>query len=309
MLNFKREDLIGHPFSTTGQNKCLTLLTACQKENIPLRETMTLTNPIKGSKAYVDIVGAPQRDNNGAILVMQDQTSHYRVLEMKKDFVANASHELKTPITIIRGFAETLHDHPELPLETQAEVLATIVHSCDRMTHTIKNLLALSDVENLPESRLEECDLIKIAENCKEMVLNIHPTANIQIQDISGHGILLIADPHLMELALINLIENAAKYSPPPAQIIVSMEDVKDRIIIRVSDKGIGIPNPDLDQIFEKFYTVNKAYSQRMGGSGLGLSIVKTIIEKHFGQISVESVLGEGSTFIISLPKSYLSIS
>lgn len=303
MLHFDLARLVGQHFSVTHQNKCQALLTACQEGHVPLTDTMIIS---KGPKTYFDIVVAPKQDNKGAILVLQDKTAHYRVLEMRKDFVANASHELKTPITIIRGFAETLHDNPTLPQETYLQVLEKIVRNCDRMTNLIKDLLTLSDIENIPESRLEECDLMQIAENCRDMVLNIRPTASINIVDLSGHGIHIVADPSLMELALLNLIENAAKYSNPPAQITVTMELLDEWIKINVSDKGIGIPASDLEFIFEKFFTVDKAHSQKMGGSGLGLSIVKTIIEKHFGKISVSSQLGEGTTFTILLPNRQL---
>lgn len=299
-LHFDIASLIGQHFSVTHQNKCQQLLVACQEENIPLTDTMIFS---EGYKTYLDIVAAPKRDNKGAILVLQDKTAHYRVLEMRKDFVANASHELKTPITIIRGFAETLHDNPELPQEMMSQILSKIVRNCDRMTHLIKDLLTLSDIENIPESRLEECNMVQIAENCRDMVLNVHPNAHIEINDYSRSGIHIVADPSLMELALMNLMENAAKYSNPPAQIKVTLEDAGEWIKISVADQGIGIPEADLDHIFEKFFTVDKAHSRKMGGSGLGLSIVKTIIEKHFGQISVESELGKGTIFVILLPK------
>lgn len=298
-LHFDIVSLIGQHFSVTHQNKCQELLVACQEENIPLTDTMILS---EGFKTYLDIVAAPKRDNKGAILVLQDKTAHYRVLEMRKDFVANASHELKTPITIIRGFAETLHDNPELPQEMMIQILGKIVRNCDRMTNLIKDLLTLSDIENIPESRLEECNMVQIAENCRDMVLNVHPSASIRIEDLSKHGIHIVADPSLMELAIMNLIENAAKYSNPPAQITVTLEESGSWVKISVADQGIGIPAADVEHIFEKFFTVDKAHSRKMGGSGLGLSIVQTIIEKHFGQISVQSELGKGTTFTILLP-------
>ncbi len=293
-------ELLGHSFSVTNQNKCLSLLTECQIAQSPCIETLIIED--KGPKIYLDIVAAPKKDDTGAILVLQDKTSHYRILEMRKDFVANASHELKTPITIIRGFAETLHDNPDLPKETIAEITHKIVSNCQRMTNLIKDLLTLSDIENIPESRLEVCDMIKIAETCRDFVLNIHPDAQINIHDVTKQGIHLIADPQLMELALINLIENAAKYSTQPAKIDVIMEMADPWVKILVADQGIGIPAADLEHIFEKFYTVDKAHSRKMGGSGLGLSIVKTIIEKHFGRVSIASELGKGTTFTLLLP-------
>ena len=113
----------------------------------------------------------------------------------------------------------------------------------------------------------------------------------------------IIGDPHLMELAVMNLIENAAKYSTPPAHIEVTLENQTDWIVLTVADNGIGIPPEDLEHIFERFYTVDKAHSRKMGGSGLGLSIVENVVKKHHGKISVASTLGQGTTFTLKFPK------
>jgi two-component system phosphate regulon sensor histidine kinase PhoR len=300
LLDFTPENLIGQNFSVSQQPKCYALLAACQQENRPLTDTMQIKR--EGKKLFLDIVAAPKKENTGAILVLQDKTSHYKLMEMRKDFVANASHELKTPITIIRGFAEALHDNPELSKETRLEATGKIVRNCQRMTSLIKDLLTLSDVENIPESRLIECDLYEVIQNCCQTVREVYSDAIITIHKPENVNIYLIADPNLMELAFINLIENAAKYSKAPAQIAIEMSRVDDKNKITIADKGIGIPKADLEHIFERFYTVDKAHSQKLGGSGLGLAIVETIIEKHFGTISLESELGVGTTFTIILP-------
>src|SRR5262249_41073894 len=147
-----------------------------------------------------------------------------------------------------------------------------------------------------------ECDMEQIAKNCRETVLTVHPTAEITIHNLIPENVHVLADPSLMELAMLNLMENAAKYSTPPAHITVILKEQGPWVEISVADKGIGIPAEDLEHIFEKFYTVDKAHSQKLGGSGLGLSIVKTIIDKHFGKISVVSELGKGTTFTLLLP-------
>jgi two-component system, OmpR family, phosphate regulon sensor histidine kinase PhoR len=221
---------------------------------------------------------------------------------MRRDFIANASHELKTPITVIRGFAEALHDNPELSKEVQEQVTGKIVRNCNRMTGLIKDLLTLADIENIPSSRLTECDLYDLSERCRFMVLEAFPDALIEISK-HQEEISLIADAELLELALTNLMENAAKYSKRPAQITVILKATADQVQIEIADKGIGIPLVDQEHIFDRFYTVDKAHSQKMGGSGLGLSIVKTIVEKHFGTISLVSELGKGTTFTILIPK------
>ncbi|MEK7339515.1 MAG: ATP-binding protein, partial [Verrucomicrobiota bacterium] len=239
---------------------------------------------------------------SGAIVVLQDKTSHYKVLEMGKDFVANASHELRTPITIITGFAETLQDLPDLPRDVVIEITEKIVRNCQRMDSLVKNLLTLADLENLPPSRFTECDVVAIVETCRQVVLSLYEKAKIHIEK-SEESILVAADPDILELAIINLLDNAAKYSPPPAEILVQIAQLSEEVSITIQDKGIGIPVADLEHIFERFYTVDKAHSRRLGGAGLGLSIVKTIIENHHGVISVKSEMGVGTTFTILLPK------
>lgn len=301
LLNFERDSLIGHNFNITQQPECYSLLLTCQKDKKPLTNTMSIKGK-SGITKYLDILAAPKGQNSGAILVMQDKTSHYKLLEMRKDFIANASHELKTPITIIRGFAEALHDNPDLPHETTIEVTDKILKNCLRMTALIKDLLTLSDVENLPHFRLISCDIYDIIQQCSDNLHDAFPSAVITINKPADEDMELIADPSLMELAMTNLIENGIKYSKPPAHIDINMKKTDNEIEITIADQGIGIPAQDVEHIFERFYTVDKAHSQKMGGSGLGLSIVQTIIHKHFGQISLTSEVGKGTTFTIILP-------
>lgn len=294
------DKLVGRPFSDAKIPQCEHLLLDCQKKGIPLTDAIDID--VNGRKLYFDIVASPKKDNTGALLVMQDKTEHHRIIEMRKDFIANASHELKTPITIIRGFAETMHDNPDLPRETAMEIMNKIVRNSQRMSTLIKDLLTLADIENLPESRLVTCDITTLTQKCRSHVLEAFPTANIEIVPIGDGPFELIADPSLLDMALMNLIHNAAKYSTPPAQIKITIENQDDTLVWKIVDKGIGIPKEALDHVFERFYTVNRAHSQRMGGSGLGLSIVQTIISKHHGHVTVSSEVGTGTTFIITLP-------
>ena len=306
MLEMDKDSLIGKNFGMTHQPKFYALLVDCQKEGKPLTDHIQIQK--EGRKIYLDIIAVPTKDSKGAVLVMQDQTAHYKILEMRKDFIANASHELKTPITIIRGFAETLHDNPDLSKEISAEITTKIVNNCLRMTSLIKDLLTLADIDNLPRSRLIETNLADIFEHSKTMVLDVYPKASIEI-DIKMDGPPeVIADPDLIDLAFTNLIENAAKYSKQPAQIKVTLEEEGNYLKATITDKGIGIPQNDLEHIFERFYTVDKAHSRKLGGTGLGLSIVQSIVTKHFGKITVQSVVGQGTTFIVLLPKNLDSL-
>lgn len=305
MIGIPRRQLLGKPFpliqetlSSQLLNKCRFLLDSCQEKLSVLTDSISLG---EGKKVYLDLIAAPKAQRNGAILVLQDKSSHYKVVEMGKDFVANASHELRTPITIIKGFAETLQDLPELPRDMVVDITEKIVRNCQRMDTLVKNLLTLADLENLPDSRFQECDLVVLAETCRQVVLAVYEAAQITIEK-NSESIAVAADPDILELAIINLLDNAAKYSNPPAKIAIKIEQEGDEACISIADRGIGIPPADLEHIFERFYTVDKARSRRLGGAGLGLSIVRTIIEKHHGSISVTSVAGEGTTFAIRLP-------
>ncbi|MDF2550388.1 MAG: putative sensor histidine kinase [Chlamydiales bacterium] len=299
MLSIDLEDLLQKPIQSIRPSALRDLLEVCQQE----RRVITSQLEIKqgGKKLYLDVIASPKKDQSGAVLILQDKSQHRRMIEMRKDFVANASHELKTPITIIRGFAETLHDNLNLPTPVVAEITDKIVRNCERMTALIKQLLTLADVENLPKSHLVRCNLHLLLQSCKQTILEIYPATHIDIDcDVEE---VLFADAGLLELALINLLTNAAKYSEEPAQVRVSVQAENSHLKICISDQGIGIPPESLEHIFQRFYSVNKQQSKKMGGSGLGLSIVQTIIDKHFGSISCQSELGLGTTFTILLPR------
>jgi two-component system, OmpR family, phosphate regulon sensor histidine kinase PhoR len=278
--------------------KCRFLLAACQEKFNVVTDSIAVE---EGKKIYLDLIAAPKASHQGAILVLQNNSSHYQILEMGKNFVANASHELRTPITIIRGFAETLQDLPELPRDMVVEITEKIVRNCERMDALVKNLLTLADLENLPESRFQECDLIAPVESCMQYVLSVYEDAEISIE--KGEELVNVAaDPAILELAIFNLLDNAAKYSNRPARIAIKIEKEGGEVRLIIKDQGIGISPADLEHIYERFYRADKARSRRLGGSGLGLSIVRTIIEKHRGTIRVASEVGQGTTFTICLP-------
>jgi signal transduction histidine kinase len=222
-------------------------------------------------------------------------------VEIEKNFISNASHELRTPITIIRGFAETLRDLPHLSPETLHEMTEKIVQGCSRMESLIKSLLTLSDIEREPSKNFSPQNLVDIAEQCRTTLLSLHPEAFITIWK-NQEEIFLNCNGELMQLAIYNLLDNAFKYSQPPAQITIEIENQEKQIRLSVRDKGLGIAPIDQIHIFERFYRVDKARSRRMGGAGLGLSIVKTIADLHGGSISLSSTPGEGSSFTLFFP-------
>ena len=300
LLDINNKTLVGKNFSLVGLSACEELIWEAQKKQEPV---VLVLKPERKQKRFLEAVAVPRGKESGAILVLQDKTGIHKILELGRDFIANASHELKTPITIIRGFAETLYDHPELSREVYREITEKIVSNCQRMDTLVKNLLTLAAVdEQLPRSRLQECDFVDLAEEATQTILVVHPEAQIKIETKGEEPFYLMADSDLMHQAILNLLDNAVKYSKQPAQITVVIEKGPSDIYLHISDKGIGIPQEDLDRIFERFYAVDKSHSRSMGGSGLGLSIVERIIEKHQGTIDVESAIGVGTTFHITLP-------
>lgn len=253
------------------------------------------------SKGIYDLLSMPLTQKDGALLVLQDKTSDYRILEVGKEFIANASHELRTPITIIRGFAETLHDMKEISQEMWKEIVQKIVNTCIRLDKLVHSLLTLTDLENVSQERFTKVELVSLVERCMQTLLSLHPKVKIHFH-VHEETIYTVVHSDLLELAVMNLLENAVKYSKDTAEIEISLAQTQEVVQLKIQDHGIGIAEEDLLKIFERFYTVDKARSRKKGGAGLGLSIVKTIVEKHRGKVLVASELGKGSTFTLALP-------
>jgi len=290
----KRQGLIRH---------CYELVKKVFERSESIAETFTVEGE---QKIYFHLIAAPLAQYSGFLLVLQDKTSDYKVIEMGKDFIANASHELRTPITVIRGFTETLYDHPDLSKEQIKESLEKIFRTSLRLESLIKSLLHLADVDHMGEEPFGPKELGAIAEACRSLIQTAHPEISIAIHKRSD-PMWVAADSNLLEMAIMNLLQNAVKYSPAPAQIQMILESKESVCQLKVKDRGIGIPEAELSHIFDRFYTVDKARARKSGGAGLGLSIVKTIVQKHRVSIEVVSQLGEGSVFTIALPKRIVS--
>ncbi len=274
--------------------RCAQVLQLACKEGRIVKETIAL------EKTYLDLIGIPFK--KGASLILQDKSSQHQVVEMGKDFIANASHEIRTPITIIKGFAETLQDLPSVSPKMLFEITEKIVRNCARIEALVQSLLTLSDIENVPESEFQLCDIGMLVDNCCYLLQTASPHIRVDIEK-STDPIEGVVDASLLELGLMNLLENGAKYSQAPVHLTIHLKESEKSVTIAVQDRGIGIPPEDLPHIFERFYTVDKARSRQLGGAGLGLSIVKTIVEKHAGTIAASSLLGQGTTFTLVLPK------
>ena len=236
----------------------------------------------------------------GTVAVVQDITDIKRLENMRSQFVANISHELKTPLTSIKGFAETLRYVDDD--ETRNKFLDIIDEESDRLARLIHDILILYDIEQNRDPVYEAFSTKDIIQNVELLVMREAKAKNISV-DIEVEGdVELIGDRDKFKQMLLNLVYNAVKYTEPNGAVLVSSIKEKHNLIIKVKDTGIGISKDDLPRIFERFYRVDKARSRNSGGTGLGLAIVKHIAISFNGTIDVKSTLGKGTTFIITIP-------
>ena len=249
--------------------------------------------------------GGADGNGRGAVVVLNDITRMRHYEAVRRDFVANVSHEIKTPVTTIKGFAETLLDGALDDRHDAERFLRIIVGQADRLSAIIEDLLSLSSLESGSESatisleRGSIRDVLQVALDVCEMKATAkHITLALDCsEDLYGE-----INPPLLEQAVVNLVDNAVKYSSEGSAVEISAEVEAAGLSIRVKDAGRGIRREHLTRLFERFYRVDKARSRDMGGTGLGLSIVKHIAVAHGGWVAVESTPGLGSTFTITLP-------
>lgn len=249
------------------------------------------------------------RDSNedqiGVLVVMNDVTQVRRLENIRRDFAANVSHEIKTPLTAIKGFVETLrHGSVKNPEEIERFLGITEKH-VNRLTAILEDLISLSRIEQDDEKKaitLQKNPIKNVLQtaigNCREKADLNDVTIDCQCEE----NLFAMIDPALLEQALANLLDNALNYSHEGSSVHVSAVQKEDSIIIRVQDHGIGITKEHLPRLFERFYRADKARSRNLGGTGLGLAIVKHIIQAHGGYASVDSTPGKGSTFSLHLP-------
>jgi len=242
----------------------------------------------------------------GAVIVVNDVTRLRRLEAVRSDFVANVSHELKTPVTSIKGFAETLADGAIDDPEAGRRFLKIIAGQADRLNAIIEDLLALSTLERGTEDRgvaLQEARLADVLAVAAEVCAVKAAAKRIAVTVDCPDDLYAEINPPLLEQALVNLLDNAIKYSPEGTTVAVSGDQTASETVVAVSDQGVGISREHLPRLFERFYRVDKARSRDLGGTGLGLSIVKHIAQVHGGTVSVDSIVGRGSTFRIHLPR------
>jgi two-component system phosphate regulon sensor histidine kinase PhoR len=290
-LDLKIGEAVRVPALGEGVRKAL-------RDGVPWRSAVEL-----GPRA-VALSFSPLAGGRGGVLVSRDVTEEKRYDDLRREFVANVSHELRTPLTLVKGYVETLaagawRDGREAP-----GFLRTIEANIDRLCRIVEDLLELSKLESgglIAQRRPVDLGAL-LAKVCE----TFRPLAERKGQALALGELRLDraveADPDLLERAISNLVDNAIKYTPERGRIRVDGESGPEGIRISVEDNGIGIPEPDLPRVFERFYRVDKSRSRDLGGTGLGLAIVKHVAQLHGGSVTVRSRLGRGSTFTVQLP-------
>jgi two-component system phosphate regulon sensor histidine kinase PhoR len=263
----------------------------------------------RGEERVLNIHSTPLRDAGdapiGTLLVMNDVTQLRHLENVRSDFVANVSHEIKTPLTAIKGFVETLQQGEVDSSQEQERFLGIILKHVNRLNAIVEDLLALSRMErengrkeiHISESRIREViqTAVQVCQpraSAKEIGIDLDCSGDLTAQ----------IDATLLEQALVNLIDNAVKYSDKRRRVRIEAGLQEDSLFIHIRDQGPGIAKKHLPRLFERFYRVDKARSRKLGGTGLGLAIVKHIVQAHGGHVTVDSNLGKGSTFTIHLP-------
>ncbi|AHI56925.1 two-component system histidine kinase PnpS [Listeria ivanovii] len=242
----------------------------------------------------------------GIILLLHDITQIRHLENVRSEFVTNVSHELKTPVTALKGFAETLLDGAMYDEMLLKKFLTIIKEESDRLHRLIIDILALSRIEQNPVAEnIEPVDVDDVIEQSARTIFELATEKNIQVSipEKTIPPVIIETDRDKLQQILINLLSNAINYTPVNGKVEVRLTEHESEVIIEVTDNGIGIPAKDIDRVFERFYRVDKARSRHSGGTGLGLSIVKHLIENCGGRIEVESQEEVGSTFRVTLPK------
>jgi two-component system phosphate regulon sensor histidine kinase PhoR len=278
--------------------------------------TLACDDPVEGDiviigdpDIFLQARGAPLKDDRGTVtsaLIVLNDVTRLKTLEMiRRDFVANVSHELKTPITSIKGFLETLKEGAIRDSENAERFLDISIRHTDRLNAIIEDLLSLSRIERDAERgevALEKKPVNEVLDAVARAYSKKALDKNINLEFQGDGAIMANINSTLLEQAIVNLVDNAIKYSDAGKTVSVITEANPVEVVIKVSDQGCGISKEHITRIFERFYRVDKARSRKVGGTGLGLAIVKHIVNAHGGRVTVESAPGKGSTFAIHLP-------
>jgi two-component system phosphate regulon sensor histidine kinase PhoR len=275
----------------------------CQQEQVSVERSIQLDGYTFARHYRLHVTLLKHSDQADAILVLQDTTDVQRMDKMRADFVANASHELKTPITAIRGFAETLIEDEAIERQTQQRFIRKIHGQSIRLSDLVSELLALSRLESNDAAFNTQVDLQQIVQRvCDNLQAVAQGHQVILDLDTEGQPIILLGDENALSQMVTNLVDNAIKYTPAMGHVHVVIKVDASTALLSIKDDGVGIDEANQERIFERFYRVDKARSQSLGGTGLGLAIVKHIVQSHKGSLKLKSKLNQGSTFVIKIP-------
>lgn len=248
------------------------------------------------------------RDNSvmGKLINITDLTSIINIENIRREFVSNVTHELKTPLTSISGFVETLKANDNIPRETQYKFLNIIEEETIRLNELIDDVLTLSFIEQNLDINLERINLVKVLEDTIFKLENIAKVKSINLELITKEkNIFIQSNKYSLTMIFINIIDNSIKYSNEGQDIKIEIISDHEKVIVTVSDQGKGIAEEELPRIFERFYRVDKARTKKEKGTGLGLAIVKHLTKAIGGEINLQSKLGEGTKFSVILPVTY----
>jgi len=307
-FNILEEEIYQRPvYEVIRQKDMLEFIRRALVSNGHIEEEITV---LGGKERILLLHGDVLRDVQGAtigtLIVMNNITRIKQLDKMRQEFVANVSHELKTPITSIKGYVETLREGAVDDPETRHSFLDIIARQTDRMNAIIDDLLQLSKIEQRYGKlaiELKQHELLPVIRSAVSACRQKAGEKNVQIELDCTERITAAVNPALLEQALVNLLDNAIKYSKPGGKVRISAAEEEQQVLLKVTDWGSGIEKKYHERLFERFFRVDKGRSRELGGTGLGLAIVKHIALAHKGQVSVKSAPGEGSTFIIVLQR------
>jgi len=299
-INFEEQSIKELPY----WNKVRNLIRKARENEVFMEDEIELDNKTIALRA------APLKEQGngtrGVVLVLQDITLKKKAEKLRRQFLSSVSHELRTPLSLLQGYAEALADGMATSAEERKEYLKIISEEATRLNRIVDDLVDLNAMEagqltlNMSEFYLQD-----VIESIVRIFKPAAEEQNVQLEYHLQEEIpLFYGDQGRIEQVLINLVNNAIKYTPSGGKITLQVGYQDDKFIIKISDTGEGIPTEDLPHIWERFYRVDKARTRKTGGSGLGLAIVKSLVEAHKGSVNVRSRLGEGSTFTVILPRS-----
>ncbi|MDG1501048.1 MAG: ATP-binding protein [Planctomycetota bacterium] len=310
MLNMEGGDQRGMLLvDATNRKEAQELVERCINKGRRVRERTELLSSGTGSVLVLDMRASPLKSESGeelagCVLVIEDRTELERLERVRRDFVANVSHELKTPLTSVRGYLETLLEDPDIEPQLRARFLDKANRNAHRLSAIVGDLIALARAES------DEGDVLHSAVELQDVVRSAVGEAQATADEKCIHlvtrikqGVAIQGDRAALETALLNLVENAIQYSPGGTEVEVALTVEGGSAILAVTDQGPGILAEHMSRLFERFYRVDKDRSRSLGGTGLGLSIVRNVAAAHGGTARVESELGKGSRFWIELPR------